>query len=166
MSKQKKNQKTQKKSETSNIKNICKNRRAFYDYEVLEKLECGIVLTGTEVKSLRDRGPTLDESYARVLGGELWLLNADIPEYSMGNYQNHPPRRQRKLLVHKKELAKLIGKANQQGFTLIPLGMYFKDGWAKVELGIARGKQMHDKRETQKKADADRQIRQAMGRRR
>src|SRR6266446_9569914 len=116
------------------VKPICRNRRAFHEYEVFDTLECGLVLTGTEVKSLRDGAGSLEEAYAKIQERELWLIGSDIPEYAMGNIFNHKPKRPRKLLVHRREIAKFAGKASQQGFTLIPLRMYFKGGRAKVEL--------------------------------
>lgn len=155
-----------KKHDEEGIKLICRNKRAFHEYEVLERLECGIVLTGTEVKSLRDGNSSLEEAYAKLEDGEVWLLGSDIPEYAMGNRMNHKPKRPRKLLLHRREVAKFAGKASERGFTLVPLRMYFKHGLAKVELGVARGKQLHDKRESQKKADAAREIRRAMTERR
>ncbi len=141
---------------------ICRNKRALHEYEVFDRLECGIVLTGTEVKSLREGHSSLEDAYARLQEGEVWLIGADIPEYSMGNRLNHKPKRPRKLLLHRREIDKFAGKASERGFTLVPLRMYFKEGRAKVELAIARGKQMHDKREAKKKADAQREIRRAM----
>jgi SsrA-binding protein len=147
------------------IKLICRNKRAFHEYHVLDRLECGIVLTGTEVKSLRDGTASLEDAYAKIEQGELWLLGSDIPEYVMGNRLNHKPKRPRKLLLHRREIGKFAGKASERGFTLVPLRMYFKRGRAKIELAIARGKQVHDKREAKRKADADREIRRAMGRR-
>ena len=150
------------KGEEEGIKVICRNRRAFHEYAVEDTLECGIVLTGTEVKSLREGGTSLEEAYARLDGSELWLIGCEIPEYSMGNRLNHKPKRPRKLLLHRSELDKFAGKATQRGYTLVPLRMYFKHGLAKVEIAIARGKQLHDKRQSQKKADATREIRRAM----
>ena len=155
-----------KKKDEEGIKLICRNKRAFHEYEVSDRLECGIVLTGTEVKSLRDGQGNLEDAYAKIEGGEVWLIGSDIPEYAMGNRMNHTPKRPRKLLLHRREIAKFAGKATQRGFTLVPLRMYFKQGLAKVELAIARGKQMHDKRQTEKKADAQREIRRAMTERR
>jgi SsrA-binding protein len=155
-----------KKGEEEGIQVVCRNRRAFHEYEILEKLECGLVLKGTEVKSLRERAANIEDAYAKIEDGELWLIGSDIPEYSMGNRLNHKPRRQRKLLVHKREIAKFAGKATQRGFTLIPLRLYFKHGLAKVELAVAKGKQSHDKREAAKKNEAQREIRKAMARRR
>ncbi len=162
----KKSNKKKAPTENPDIKNICRNRRAFHEYNILEIVECGLVLTGTEVKSLRDRPPTLDEAYAKLTDGEVWLHGCDIPEYTMGNLFNHKPMRPRKLLLHKREIAKLADKAKQQGFTLVPTRMYFKKGWAKVEIAIAKGKQLHDKRETQKKKDAHREIQRELNRRR
>jgi SsrA-binding protein len=151
-----------KKPEDDGIKLICRNKRAFHEYAIAETLECGIVLKGTEVKSLREGVANLEDSYAKLEDGEVWLIGSDIPEYSMGNRLNHKPKRPRKLLLHKSEIVKFAGKATQRGFTLVPLKMYFKEGRAKVELGVARGKQHHDKRQDQKKAEAQRAIRRAM----
>src|SRR5205807_818713 len=122
-------------------------------------------LTGTEVKSLREGSASLEEAYAKVDNGEVWLLGSDIPEYTMGNRMNHKPKRPRKLLLHRREIAKFAGKASERGFTLVPLRLYFKRGRAKLELAVARGKQLYDKRQTEKKADAQREIRRAMGER-
>lgn len=144
------------------IKVVTRNKRAFHDYEILDRLECGIVLTGTEVKSLRESAASLEEAYARLDKDEVWLVGSDIPEYSMGNRLNHKPKRPRKLLLHRREIDKFAGKATQRGFTLVPLRLYFKQGRAKVELAVARGKQQHDKRQAQKSADAQREIRRAM----
>jgi SsrA-binding protein len=156
----------QKKEEEDGIQVVCRNRRAFHEYEILEKLECGLVLKGTEVKSLRERAANIEDAYAKMEDGELWLIGSDIPEYSMGNRLNHKPRRPRKLLIHRREIAKFAGKATQRGFTLVPLRVYFKRGLAKVEIAVARGKQTHDKRQAEKKAEATREIRKAMTRRR
>jgi len=144
------------------IKLVCRNKRASFDYEIIDKLECGVVLVGTEVKSLRDGHASLEDSYARIEGGEVWLIGAEIPEYAMGNRLNHKPKRTRKLLLHRREIARFAGKATQKGFTLVPLRLYFKHGKAKVEIAVVRGKQAHDKREAQKKAEATREIRRAM----
>jgi SsrA-binding protein len=156
----------QKKDEEDGIQVVCRNRRAFHEYEILEKLECGLVLKGTEVKSLRERAANIEDAYAKIQEGELWLLGSDIPEYSMGNRLNHKPRRPRKLLIHRREIAKFAGKATQRGFTLVPLRVYFKRGLAKVEIAVAKGKQTHDKRQADKKAEATREIRKAMTRKR
>lgn len=148
------------------IKDICRNRRAFHEYEVLDRLECGLVLTGTEVKSLREGQASIEEAYAKVDGNEVWLIGSDIPEYAMGNQMNHRPNRARKVLLHRREIAKFAGLADQRGFTLVPLRLYFKNGRAKVELAMCKGKQLHDKRESLKKADADREIKRELARRR
>jgi SsrA-binding protein len=152
-------------SRETGLQLICRNKRALHEYAILDKLECGIVLTGTEVKSLREGHGNLEDAYAKIEGGEVWLIGSDIPEYTMGNRMNHKPKRPRKLLLHRSEIGKFAGKASQRGFTLVPLRMYFKDGRAKVELAVARGKQSHDKRQDLKKAEADREIRRAMTRR-
>ena len=146
------------------VKVIAKNRRAFFDYHVESRVECGIALTGTEVKSLREAQASLEDAYGKIEGGEVWLLGSDIPEYSMGNRLNHKPKRPRKLLLHRREIAKFAAKATQRGFTLVPLRLYFKQGRAKVELAVAQGKKTHDKRQDQKKAEAQREIRKAMHR--
>ena len=133
---------------------VAENRRARFDYFVEERLEAGIQLAGTEVKSLRGGEGSIAESYAAVEGEEVWLINSHIPEYSHGNRLNHQPRRPRKLLLKGREIAKLHGAVARQGLTLVPLSIYFNSsGRAKVELAIARGKKMHDKRETQKERD-------------
>lgn len=144
------------------ITDICRNRRASHEYEILDRLECGVVLTGTEVKSLREGQSSLEDAYAKIDDSEVWLIGCDIPEYTMGNRMNHKPKRPRKLLLHRREIARFAGRASQRGFTLVPLRLYFKNGRAKVELAVCRGKQLHDKRQTMKKKDADREIRRAM----
>ena len=144
------------------IKMICRNRKASHEYLIFEKLECGLVLTGTEVKSLREGHGNLEEAYAKVDAGEVWLIGSDIPEYSMAHRMNHKPKRPRKLLLHRREVAKFAGKASERGFTLVPLRLYFRRGKAKVEIAIARGKQLHDKRQALKSADAQREIRRAL----
>ena len=153
------------KQEDDGIKIICRNKRALHEYEIHETIECGLVLTGTEVKSLREGQSSLDDAYGKLDGNEVWLIGSDIPEYSMGNRMNHKPKRPRKLLLHRREIEKFAGKATQRGFTLVPLKMYFKNGRAKVELAVASGKKLHDKRESAKKADAQREIRRAMSNR-
>src|SRR6478609_8574694 len=147
------------------IQVVARNRRASHEYELTERLECGLVLVGTEVKSLRDGHCSLDGSYAKIEDGELWLIDCEIPEYAMGNQLNHKPKRERKLLLHRRELAKFAGKASERGFTLVPTSVYFKNGRAKVEVAVARGKQLHDKRESLKTAEAKRDMARAAGRR-
>jgi SsrA-binding protein len=154
------------KDEADHIKDVARNRRAFHDYEVLERLECGLVLTGTEVKSLREGQASIEEAYGKVEESEVWLLGCDIPEYAMGNQLNHKPRRARKLLMHRREIKKFADRASERGLTLVPLRLYFKNGKAKVEMAVCKGKQVHDKRQSLKKADADREIKREMSRRR
>ncbi len=141
---------------------ICRNRRATHDYEIHDRIECGIVLVGTEVKSLREGHASLEDAYAKIEGHEVFLIGAEIPEYTFGNRMNHKPKRMRKLLLRRSEITKFAEKAAQKGFTLVPLRMYFKKGLAKVEIAIARGKQHHDKRESLKTAEAKREMDRAM----
>jgi SsrA-binding protein len=150
----------------ADVRVVARNRRAFHDYEILDRIECGIALVGTEVKSLREGHATLEDAYAKLDGGEVWLVGSEIPEYPFGNRLNHKPKRTRKLLLHRREIEKFAGKASQRGFTLVPLRLYFKQGRAKVEIAVAKGKQTHDKRESLKKADAAREMRRAMANRR
>jgi SsrA-binding protein len=145
---------------------ITENRKARHDYNLLERYEAGIILTGTEVKSLREGRATLQQSYADVRGEEVWLVGAHIAEYAQGNVNNHDPDRDRKLLLHKQEIASLIGKVRERGFTLVPTRMYWKNGKAKVELALAKGKEVRDKRRDIAKRDADRQIERALKSRR
>ena len=140
------------------------NRAASHNYFLLEKFETGIVLSGTEVKSIRAGRANLKDAYGLTKDGELWLLNAYIGPYEHGNIFNHEPTRTRKLLVHKDEIRKLVGKTNQRGLTLIPLRLYFKNGRVKVEMALAKGKQLWDKRETERRRTADREAREAIAR--
>ena len=143
---------------------VARNRRARYEFELLEKVEAGIVLTGTEVKSLRNGKASLEEAYAGVDREEVWLYGCDIPEYLQANRMNHKPKRPRKLLLHKLEIGKLKAKSSERGLTIVPLKVYFKNGIAKVEICVARGKKMHDKREALKKQDAKRDMDRAVRR--
>jgi SsrA-binding protein len=143
---------------------VARNRRAFHEYEILDRIEAGLVLVGTEVKSLRAGHAVLDGAYAKLEDGELWLINSEIPEYEKGNQLNHKPKRPRKLLLHRREIDKFCGKATVKGMTLVPLQVYFSKGRAKVEIAVARGKQLHDKRQSAKKAEAQREIRRATSR--
>jgi SsrA-binding protein len=140
------------------IKLIADNRRARHDYHLLERLEAGLVLTGTEVKSLRERGASLRRAFADVRGGEVWLVGAHIPEYAQGNSANHDPDRDRKLLLRRHEIDSLFGKVRERGLTLVPTRLYFKDGRVKVEIAVARGKETRDKRRDLAERDARRQI--------
>ena len=137
---------------------VAENRRARFDYEILDTLEAGIVLTGTEVKSLRNGKAQIVESYVSPEGGELWLINANIPEYLQAGRFNHTPKRPRKLLLHARQISKLIGAIERDGMTIVPLKLYFNDkGRAKVEIALARGKKLHDKRDTLKRRSWDRE---------
>ena len=140
------------------FKVVADNRKARFNYEIGETFEAGIALTGTEVKSLRQGKATIGESYADARGGEIWLINSNIPEYLKANRFNHAPKRPRKLLLHKRQISKLIGAVEREGMTLVPLKLYFNEkGRAKVELALARGKKLYDKRETEKKRSWDRE---------
>jgi SsrA-binding protein len=152
-------------ADDSGIKIVARNRKARHEYELLEKVEAGIVLTGTEVKSLRNGKANLEDSYAEVDRDEVWLLGCDIPEYLQANRMNHVPKRKRKLLLHRREIDKLATKSNEKGLTLVPLSIYFKKGMAKVELSIARGRKTYDKREAIKKQEAKRDIDRALRKR-
>lgn len=137
---------------------VAENRKARFNYEIEDTIEAGMALQGTEVKSLRRSGANIAESYAEEKDGEIWLVNAHIPEYTQGNIHNHEPRRPRKLLLNKREINRLAGAVQQKGMTLVPLRIYFNDrGIAKLLLGLAKGKKLHDKRETEKKRDWQRQ---------
>jgi SsrA-binding protein len=140
-----------------------RNKRATFEYFVLEKFEAGIALRGTEVKSIREGSVNLAESYAKVQGGELYLVNCHIPEYKAGSWSNHDPMRPRKLLLHRRELDRLAGKIELKGLTIVPLRLYFNArGYAKVEIGVCKGKKLHDKRADLKRREADREIRRQM----
>jgi SsrA-binding protein len=145
---------------------IAQNRKARHDYHIEDTYEAGLVLTGTEVKSLRAGRASLVDGFAVIKDGEAWLNNVHIPEYTEGTWTNHEPRRSRKLLMHRQEIARLLGKTQESGSTLIPLALYFKDGKAKVELALAKGKERFDKRRDIAKRDAERQMERAVGRRR
>lgn len=137
---------------------IASNRKAFHDYSISHTYEVGIVLTGTEVKSLRQGKANLQDSYADIDNGELWLHNMHISPFEKGNIFNHEPKRKRKLLAHKSEIRKLIGKIKEKGFTLVPLSLYFLKSHVKVELGLAKGKHAYDKREAMKKKETEREM--------
>jgi len=145
---------------------IATNKKAFHDYFILEKIEAGISLLGTEVKAIREGRLNLKDSYALVQGGEMFLLHCHISPYSHGNRENHDPTRTRKLLLHEREIRKLIGKTQEKGLTVVPLRVYLKRGLIKVELGVAKGKKLFDKRETERRKEADQEARAAMKHRR
>jgi SsrA-binding protein len=145
-------------------RDVAVNRRAYHDYFIDEKYEAGLVLTGTEVKSLRTGRANLVDGYVRIDGNEAWLENVHISPYAQGGYVNHDPRRTRKLLLHAREIASLVGKVRQRGYTLIPLRLYFSRNHAKVEVGLGRGKRQYDKRQALAEADAKREMERAIRR--
>ncbi|MFN2517424.1 MAG: SsrA-binding protein SmpB [Jatrophihabitantaceae bacterium] len=144
---------------------IAQNRKARHDYSILDVFEAGLVLTGTEVKSLRLGRASLVDGFATIDGGEIFLRNVHIPEYTEGSWTNHEPRRVRKLLLHRAEITRLIGKTKESGLTLVPLSLYFSAGKVKVEIALAQGKKSYDKRQELARRDADREVRKALGRR-
>jgi SsrA-binding protein len=158
-------EKTAAKAAESGIKIVARNRRARHDYELLEKIEAGLVLTGTEVKSLRNGKASLEDAYAELDGAEVFLYGCDIPEYLQANRMNHAPKRARKLLLHRREINKLGTRVGEKGMTLVPLSIYFKKGIAKVELCVARGRKSFDKREAIKQQEAKRDMDRALRRR-
>ena len=149
---------TQKSDAKSENISVARNKRARFDYHILETFEAGLVLKGTEVKSLREGKVSIADAYGIVRDGELYLLNAHIQPYERGGYVNHEPARSRKLLLHRKEIRRLIGAVERQGLTLIPLELYFKHGVAKVALALGKGKKLHDKRDAQRQRDAEREM--------
>ncbi len=144
------------------IQTIATNRKAYHDYEVVDTLEAGIVLTGTEIKSIREGRVNLRDGFAIIRGGEVWLLNVHIAPYPGGNRQNHEPRRERKLLLHRREINRLAGRVQEKGWTLVPLRLYLKDNKAKIELGLVRGKREYDKREAIARREAEREVQREM----
>jgi SsrA-binding protein len=144
---------------------IAQNRKARHDYHIDDVIEAGLVLTGTEVKSLRAGRASLVDGFAEVLDNEVWLLGVHIPEYSQGTWNNHTPRRRRKLLLNRREIDRLASRVAERGLTIVPLALYFKDGKAKIEIGLGRGKKTYDKRQDLARRDADREVARAMGRR-
>jgi SsrA-binding protein len=149
----------------SGRKMIAQNRKARHDYSIEDVFEAGVVLQGTEVKSLREGRASLVDAYGRIRDGEIWIEGLHISEYTQGTWTNHEPRRTRKLLLHRKEIDRLVGKTKESGLTLVPLSMYFKDGYVKVEIALARGKRTFDKRQDMAKRDATREIERTAGRR-
>jgi SsrA-binding protein len=146
-------------------KAIATNRKARHNYTILDVFEAGLILVGTEVKSLRDGKASLVDAFATVDDGEIWLRGLHIPEYTQGSWTNHAPRRTRKLLLHRSEIERLIGKTREGSLTLVPLSMYFENGYVKVELALAKGKQAHDKRQDLAKRDMEREVTRELGRR-
>jgi SsrA-binding protein len=149
-----------------NFKTVCRNRKALHEYEILDTLECGIALRGSEVKSIRNGKISIDDAYARIRDGELWLVGCDIAEYPQATAMNHEPRRQRKLLLHRREIRKFAESAGERGLTLIPLSVHFKRGIVKVQVAVARGRKLHDKREKLKQKADVREIRSEVLKRR
>jgi len=143
-------------------KEVAVNRQAFHNYEIIEKFEAGIVLTGTEIKSAREGRVNLKDAYGIVKNAEIWLLNCHISPYSHGNYANHDPLRTRKLLMHRSEIKRLIGRTTERGLTLVPLKVYLKNGRLKCELALAKGRKVHDKREVSRQKTIDKETRQAL----
>lgn len=146
----------------SGEKIVAVNKKARYEYEILDTLEGGLALTGTEVKSLRAGQASITEGFAVIHNNEAWLVDCQIQPYAFGNLNNHEPKRRRKILLHRREIAKLTGKIKEKGLSLIPLKLYFKNGLAKVEIGVGRGKKIHDKRETIKRRDTEREAQRDM----
>jgi SsrA-binding protein len=137
---------------------VASNRKAFHDYEIVERIEAGISLTGTEIKSMRAHGASIREAYARPQNGEMWLLGAHIAEYAPGSYQNHEPTRPRKLLLHRRQIREWIRATTERGLSIVPLNLYLKNGTAKIELGLGKGRKHFDKRQAIAKRDADRDM--------
>jgi SsrA-binding protein len=150
----------------ANSQAVCRNRRARHEYDILDELECGVVLVGSEVKSIRNGKISIEEAYARVRDGELWLVGADIAEYPQATVMNHEPKRVRKLLIRKQELQKVAESATQKGLTLVPLAVYFSRGLVKVTVAVAKGRKLHDKREALRRKEDTREMRNATLRRR
>jgi SsrA-binding protein len=150
------------KPSSDGVKVLAANRKARHEYIIEESIEAGIVLSGTEIKSIRTGRANLQDSFALIRGGEMWLIGAHISPYTHGNRENHEPRRDRKLLLHRREIERLVGRVQEKGWTLVPLDIHLRDGRAKVQLGLARGKKQYDKRETIAKRDLDRELRRAV----
>ena len=153
------------KADNSNIKIIAKNKKAWHEYEIQDTWEAGLVLLGTEVKALRNGRCSLGDSYGEIRKGEAWIMKMHIGPYEMGNRENHEPFRPRKMLLSKREIRKILPKIEERGLTLVPLKIYFKKGLAKIEMGLGRGKKIHDKRDTKAKKDVERRMAKELGRR-
>lgn len=151
-----------KKGEREGVKIVAQNRTASYNYHLLDKFEAGLMLVGTEVKALREGKGSLREAYAEIRGGEAWLVNCHIPEYQPGGFRNHDPLRKRKLLLHRRELERLLVQTQQKGMTIVPLKIYFRDGRAKCELAVGKGKKFHDRRESERQKEAKREADEAI----
>jgi SsrA-binding protein len=162
----KKKPKTDKSKDDPTSKTVCRNRKARHQYDIMDELECGVALTGSEVKSIRAGKISIEEGFARIQNGELWLVDCDIAEYPQATVMNHEPKRRRKLLIHKRELNKFAEQADSKGLTLVPLAVYFSKGRVKVKIALARGRKLHDKREKLKQQTDKREMRDAMAKRR
>ncbi len=147
---------------TAGIKKIATNKKAYHDYHIIESVEAGMVLTGTEIKSIRLGRVNLRDAYVQIRNGEAWLVNMHIAPYSHGNRENHEPRRERKLLLHRREINRLLGKVNERGYTIVPLRLYLRNNRAKVEIALVRGKRLYDKRRAIAKRDAERELRRSL----
>jgi len=156
--------KTKKGEKDQRFRDVAQNRRAFFEYEILERLEAGLVLQGTEVKGMRDHGATIGDAYVVMRAGEAWLVNASIPEYANASHTTHDPHRTRKLLLHRREIERLASRLSERGLALVPLRLYFHEGRAKVEIGLGRGKSKHDKRQTIIERESRREVARAMKR--
>ena len=154
--------KNRKTSAGERFKDVARNRRALHEYEITDRVEAGLVLQGSEVKGLRDRGATISDAYVQIRGGEAWLVGAHISEYDNAGYGGHDPRRTRKLLLHRREIERLASALAEKGLSLVPLRLYFSDGRAKIELGLGRGKTLYDKRRTMAERDAKREADRAI----
>ena len=158
------NHKKKKAERNERFRDIARNRRALFEYEIVERFDAGLVLIGTEVKGLRERGATIGDAYVIIRNGEAWLVGATIPEYSNASHTTHEPQRTRKLLLHRREIDRLTSRLNEKGLTVVPLRLYFHEGRAKVELGLGRGKTAYDKRHAIAERDARRDIARAVRR--
>ena len=156
--------KTKKGTKDERFRDVAQNRRAKFEYEIIERLEAGLVLQGTEVKGMRDHGATIGDAYVVMRAGEAWLVNANIPEYANASHTTHDPHRTRKLLLHKKQIDELAHRLSEKGLTLVPLRLYFHEGRAKIEIGLGRGKSKHDKRQTIIERESRREVARAMKR--
>ncbi|MFN8122094.1 MAG: SsrA-binding protein SmpB [Thermoleophilia bacterium] len=156
--------KTKKGDKDQRFRDVAQNRRANFEYEILERLEAGLVLQGTEVKGMRDHGASIGDAYVVMRAGEAWLVNANIPEYANASHTTHDPHRTRKLLLHRREIERLANRLSEKGLALVPLRLYFHEGRAKVEIGLGRGKSKHDKRQTIIERETRREVARAMKR--
>ncbi|NOZ70460.1 MAG: SsrA-binding protein SmpB [Chloroflexi bacterium] len=151
-----------KQNQTPGVKVIARNKKAYHDYHIIDTIEAGMVLTGTEIKSIRLGRVNLRDAYVLIRDGEAWLINAHIAPYPFGNRENHEPRRERKLLLHRREIARLLAKVNERGYTIVPLRLYLRHNKAKIEIALVKGKRLYDKREAIARRDADRDLQRTL----